>query len=199
MKKAAPLFYLMAFLVSFSSCELLKPKEEKIDIPEGITLEQLQETRYKYKTESAYKDSYLFQNKNEQAVITLFNVIKYHIRDNSKNVGDNFDYYVMDIGVDNPSKQAFKINAFTKSCYLSNSDSTWKYNHLESVLKIYYLQTDSSGVDTSYMNRFYRDVLAPRDFIRTKLFAFEVPKEDENPLFFHYSLGNQNYSLNVRK
>ncbi len=180
------------------SCNYFNQKEDEIEVPKGITYEQLKEARYKYKIEKAYKDQHLVQSKTNDAIITLFDVIKYHIKDEKGNFGEGINYYIFDIGIDNPSNTTFNAAAFTNSCYLSNEDSTYRYPKQLSALKIYYMQTDSSAMDTSYINRFLNEAMPSRDFIRAKLFAFEVLDEDKHPLFFRYKIGNQDFVYKVR-
>ena len=189
----------LTFSLFTISCNLLKPNEEKIDIPEGITEEQLQEARYKYKKENAYKEKYVQQSKTDSATITIFNVINYNIRDNNSNIGDGFDYYIFDIGIDNPTAHTFNIGAFTNSCFLSNENTDTHYSNVGMVLKMYYLQSDSSSIDLDYINRFYMKTMPAKEFYRAKLFAFEVSKEDKSPIIFHYNIGNQPFEYIVRE
>ena len=54
-------YYLLFILISVlaTSCKFLKNEDpNKIDIPEDLTEEQLQETRYRYKYENAYKEKF---------------------------------------------------------------------------------------------------------------------------------------------
>ena len=63
---------------------------------------------------------------------------------------------------------------------------------------MYYLQSDSSEMDMDYMKRFYANQMPPKEFYRTRMFAFEVSKDDRNPLYFRYKIGDQLYSYKVR-
>lgn len=196
--KHTALFIVIGFSVLVSSCDLFRSNQEKIEIPAGITEEQLQDARYKYKRDAAYKEKYLYQNKTDSTVITIFNIIKYNIKDDGTNIGEGYDYYIFDIGVDNPNNYAFNIGSFVKSCHLTNQNPIYLYSNVGFALKMYYLQSDSSSVDMDYMNRFYTNAMPAKDFLRTKLFAFEVSKQDKDPLFFHYRIGNQKYEFKVR-
>lgn len=196
MKKSLllPLVCLLA-----ASCEFFQKEDpNKITIPEGITQEQLQDERYRFKRDKSYKEKFLYQNKTDSAVITIYNVITYQIKDNQTNIGDGFDYYIFDISVDNPSQSPFNIGAFVKSCYLSNQNPEYIYSNIGFALKMFYLQSDSSSIDMEYTKRFYTNQMPEKEFYRTKLFAFEVSKDDKNPLFFHYNIGNQKYEYKVR-
>ena len=48
------------------------------------------------------------------------------------------------------------------------------------------------------MKRFYANQMPPKEFYRTRMFAFEVSKDDRNPLYFRYKIGDQLYSYKVR-
>jgi hypothetical protein len=62
----------LLFVLVTTSCEFFKSKDEDaIDIPKGITAEQLQDTRYKFKRDKSYKQQFLNQQKTDSAVITI--------------------------------------------------------------------------------------------------------------------------------
>ena len=196
--KIYPFVFLLLVLTA-TSCNFFKSKDEDaIDIPKGITAEQLQDTRYKFKRDKSYKQQFLNQQKTDSAVITIYNIINYQIKDDEANIGEGFDYYIFDISVDNPTSQPFHIGNFTKSCYLTNENPEYLYSNVGFALKMYYLQSDSSEIDMEYTKRFYSDIMPAKEFYRTKLFAFEVSKEAKDPLFFHYSIGSQKFTYKVR-
>ena len=115
--KIYPFVFLLLVLMA-TSCDFFKSEDEDaIDIPKGITAEQLQDTRYKFKRDKSYKQQFLNQQKTDSAVITIYNIINYQIKDDEANIGEGFDYYIFDISVDNPTSQPFHIGNFTKSCY----------------------------------------------------------------------------------
>jgi hypothetical protein len=175
----------------------LEKDETKIEIPEG-TEEQLQEQRYQYKHSNAYKEQFLHQEKTPDVLVTLFNVINYQIKDESGNIGEGYNYYIIDLGIDNFNTKPFPIAAFTKSCHLTTSDPTYLFSNVGFALKMYSLQTDSSEMDLSYVKRFYQDTMPGKEFYRAKLFAYEVSKEEKDALYFRYTVGNQKYEYKVR-
>src|SRR4051812_4869360 len=118
MKKFCYLFPLI--LLSLNACKYFSHDENEINIPENVTEEQLQAQRYKYKRDNAYKQQFVQQEKTESAIITLFNVIPYQIKDEAAtNIGEGFTYYIIDLGVDNFTDKPFNIGTFTKSCHLT--------------------------------------------------------------------------------
>lgn len=185
-------------LLLFSSCKFFEKNENEIHIPEGITQQQLQEQRYQYKTQNAYKEDFIQQDKTDSVTVTVFNAIDYQMKDDGTSIGEGYDYYIMDIGVDNVSEHPFKIGAFTKSCHLTTSDPKYLFSNVSFALKMYFLQSDSSEIDMSYIKKFYLDTMSPKDFYRAKIFAYEVSKEEKDALFFHYSIGNQKFEVKVR-
>lgn len=193
-------FLFMISIMLVCACEFIKPKNDKIEIREGITMEQLQEERYTFKTEQAYKNHFVHQTKNDNVIVTIFNVIKYNIRDDEmmNSASEDFDYYIFDIGLDNPSTKPFNALAFTKSCMLTNENPSNQYASLNYVFNMYNLQTDSAQVDTTYLHRFMNNAMPGRDFIRAKMFAFEVMKEDKSALYFRYKIDNKDYAYKVR-
>lgn len=198
MKKNHLLFIFLTILIS--SCEFFKKEDENaIEIPKGITEEQLQDTRYKFKRDKSYNQKYLYQNKTDSAIVTIYDVINYQIKDdNGSNIGEGYNYYVFDISVDNPTNYPFNIGSFTKSCYLTNQNPIYLYSNVGFALKMFYLQSDSSEIDMEYTKRFYMDAMPAKEFYRTKLFAFEVSKTDKDALFFHYAIGSRKYEFKVR-
>lgn len=198
MKKHTYLFILL-FTLLVSACQFLKQEDSnKIDIPEGITEEQLQDARYKYKRDLSYKEKYLYQNKTDSAIITVYNVINYEIKDEVANIGEGYIYYIFDISVDNPTNHDFNIGAFTKSCYLGNNNPIYAYSNVGFALKMYHLQSDSAQIDMEYIKKFYEPTMPAKQFYRGKLFCYEVIKTDKEPLFFRYKIGNQKYEFKVR-
>lgn len=187
-------------LVSATSCQLFNKQEEgHIDIPTNLSQEQLQDMRYKFKRDKSYQQKFLYQNKTDSAIVTVYNVISYQIKDDqATNIGDGFDYYIFDISVDNPTTQPFNIGNFSKSCRLTNEDPQYMYSNVGFALKMFYLQSDSSEIDMEYTKRFYLDQMPAKEFYRTRLFAFEVSKDDKNPLYFRYNIGSQQYAYKVR-
>ncbi len=200
MKISSYTFLFICFITFTTGCEFFKKEDpNKIEIPEGVTQEQLQDARYKFKRDKSYNQKYLYQNKTDSAIITIYNVITYNIKDDDgSNIGEGYNYYIFDISVDNPNKQPFNIGSFTKRCYLTNQNPAYLYSNVSFALKMYYLQSDSSEIDMEYTKRFYSDIMPEKEFYRTKLFAFEVSKDDKDPLFFHYSIGNQKFEFKVR-
>ena len=193
------LILISTVFILLGSCNLFKQEDENaIEIPESVTQEQLQNDRYIFKRDKAYKQKYLYQNKTDSAVITIFDVIRYHIKDDETKIGEGFEYYIFDISVDNPTMQKFRIADFTNSCYLSNLDSEYHYSNVGMALKMYYLQSDSAEIDMEYTKRFYTQTMPEKEFLRNKLFAFEVSLEDKNPLIFHYTVGAQKFEYKVR-
>jgi hypothetical protein len=197
MNKYAYLLPLMLMLLS-SSCKYFGKDENEILIPEGTTQEQLQEQRYAFKHDKAYKEQFLHQEKTDSALITIFNVIPYQIKDETANVGEGFDYYIIDIGVDNFTKHPFPIASFTKSCHLTTSDTSYRFSNIGFALKMHSLQTDSSEMDLSYITKFYQLEMPAKELYRVKLFAYEVSKEEKDALIFHYKVGNQKYEYKIR-
>lgn len=197
MKKNPVLFILL--LIFVSSCEFFKSEDENaIEIPKGITQEQLQDARYKFKRDKSYNQKYLYQNKTDSATITIYDIINYQMKDDGANIGEGYNYYIFDISVDNPTNHPFNIGAFTKSCYLTNQNPVYLYSNVGFALKMYFIQSDSSEIDMEYIKRFYTDIMPAKEFYRTKLFAFEVSKTDKDPLFFHYAIGSQKFEFKVR-
>ncbi len=197
MKKHQLLFIFLVFV--FTSCEFFKNEDENtIEIPKGITQEQLQDARYKFKRDKSYNQKYLYQNKTDSATITIYDIINYQMKDDGANVGEGYNYYIFDISVDNPTNYPFNIGSFTKSCYLTNQNPIYLYSNVGFALKMYFIQSDSSEIDMEYIKRFYTDIMPAKEFYRTKLFAFEVSKTDKDPLFFHYAIGSQKYEFKVR-
>jgi hypothetical protein len=194
-------YYLLFILISVlaTSCKFLKNEDpNKIDIPEDLTEEQLQETRYRYKYENAYKEKFIYQNKTDSAIITIYNVINYEIKDEVANVGDGYTYYIIDISVDNPAKQEFNISTFTKSCYLGNNKPDYAYSNVGFALKMYHLQSDSAQIDMNYISKFYEPTMPAKQFYRGKLFCYEVSKTDKEPLFFRYKIAGKQYEFKIR-
>lgn len=199
MKKNKFILLLFAFILFTTSCEFFQKEDEnKIEIPKGITQAQLQEARYKFKRDKSYQQKYLYQNKTDSAIITIYNVVDYQIKDNETNIGEGYRYYIFDISVDNPTNHNFNIGAFSKSCYLTNNNPIYSYSNVGFALKMYYLQSDSSDLDMEFIKRFYLDTMPAKEFLRAKLFAFEVSLKDKDPLFFHYKIGNQTFEFKVR-
>jgi hypothetical protein len=198
MKKSV--FILLAAGCFFlSSCDFFKTKDENyIEIPEGITDEQLQEQRYTYKRDISYKEKFLHQSKADSAVVTIYNVINYQVKDETENISDGFSYYIFDLSVDNFTGQPFNIAGFTRSCYLSNSDATFAYSNVGYALKMYFLQSDSTELDMPYLSKFFQETMPAKEFYRTKIFAYEVSKQDKEPLIFHYRIGNQKFEYQIR-
>ena len=197
MKKHQLLFIFLVFV--FTSCEFFKNEDENaIEIPKGITQEQLQDARYKFKRDKSYSQKYLYQNKTDSAIITIYDIINYQMKDDGANVGEGYNYYIFDISVDNPTNYPFNIGSFTKSCYLTNQNPIYLYSNVGFALKMYFIQSDSSEIDMEYVKRFYTDIMPAKEFYRTKLFAFEVSKTDKDPLFFHYAIGSQKFEFKVR-
>ncbi|MDB5228866.1 MAG: hypothetical protein JWN78_3059 [Bacteroidota bacterium] len=193
------LYLLLITLTLFiSSCKYFEKNEGEIHIPEGITEQQLQEQRYKYKTENAYKEEFIHQDKTDSVTVTVFNAITYQMKDDGTSIGEGYDYYIMDIGVENFSYHPFRVGAFTKSCHLTTSDPKYLFSNVSFALKMYFLQSDSAEIDMSYIKKFYLDTMAPKDFYRAKVFAYEVSKEEKDALFFHYTIGNQKFEVKVR-
>lgn len=193
------LLLLAAGSMIFVSCDFFKTKDENyIEIPEGITDEQLQEQRYTHKRDLSYKEKFLHQSKADSAIVTIYNVINYQVKDETENISDGYTYYIFDLSVDNFTNQPFHIAGFTKSCYLSNSDPKFAYSNVGYALKMYFLQSDSSEADMPYLNKFFQDVMPPKEFYRTKLFAYEVSMQDKEPLIFHYRIGNQKFEYQIR-
>jgi len=198
MKKIHLLFILFIAL-AVSACKFLENDDPtKVHIPEGVTEEQLQDARYKYKRDNSYKEKYLYQNKTDSAIVTIYNVINYQIRDEVANIGDGYNYYIFDISVDNPNMHEFNIGSFTKSCYLGNNNPIYAYSNVGFALKMYHLQSDSSQIDMEYLSKFYLPTMPAKEFYRGKIFCFEVSKTDKDPLFFRYKIGSQKYEFKVR-
>lgn len=194
-------YHIFIILVTIlaTSCDFFKTAEDgKIEIPKGITEEQLQDARYKFKRDKSYAQKYLYQNKTDSAIITIYDIINYVMKDDGTSIGEGYTYYIFDISVDNFTNQEFNIGGFTKSCYLTNQNPIYSYSNVGFALKMYHLQADSAQIDMEYTKRFYMDKMPPKDFYRTKLFAFEVSNEDKDPLFFHYRIGTQKYEFKVR-
>jgi len=189
------LFYLT------TSCQLLSNNtEDKIELPTEISQEQLQHMRYTFKRDKAYKQKFLYQEKTDAAIVTIYNVINYQIKDNqSSNIGEGFEYLIFDISIDNPTSQPFNIDDFTKSCRLTNADSNYLYSNIGFALKMFYLQSDSAEIDLEYTKRFYQKQMPPKEFYRSRLFAFEVSKDDKNPLYFRYNIFNKQFIFKVRE
>ena len=161
MKKG--IIYLPIILLLAVSCEFFKNAEDgKVEIPKGITEEQLQDARYKFKRDKAYAQKYLYQNKTDSVIITVFNIINYQMKDDGTNIGEGYDYYIFDISVDNFTNQNFNIGNFTKSCYLTNQNPIYAYSNIGFALKMYHLQADSAEIDMEYTKRFYTDIKPPK-------------------------------------
>lgn len=183
-----------------TSCQLFNQNNEN-DLSEqrNLSEKQLQDIRYKFKREKAYKKKPLYQNKTDSAIISIYNIINYKIKDEEvSNIGSGFSYFIFDISVDNYTQHPFDIGNFTKSCRLTSNQPDYLYSNVGYALKMYYLQSDSSEMDMDYMKRFYANQMPPKEFYRTRMFAFEVSKDDRNPLYFRYKIGNQLYSYKVR-
>ncbi|MFN8297178.1 MAG: hypothetical protein U0T69_13350 [Chitinophagales bacterium] len=196
--KYSSLLLCAVLIVTVSSCDFFNNKQDKIEIPEGVTEEQLAEQRYTFKRDNAYKEKFIYQNKTDSATISIFNVIRYEMKDDGTSIGEGYEYFIFDIAIDNYTKYPFHIGSFTKSCHLSNSNPDFAYSNVGFALKMYHLQADSAQIDMEYTKRFYIDTMPAKEFYRTKLFAFEVSKEDKEPLFFRYKIGNQKYEYQVR-
>jgi hypothetical protein len=177
---------------------LFEDNNNKINIPEGITEEELEAQRYAHKMKMAYKDKYLYQQKADDMVVTLFNVIPYQIKEEGPGIGDGFIYYIIDIGLENKSNTTFNTETFTKSCHLTTTDSTYRFSNFSSVLKMYSIQTDSSELDDSNNQNFYKDNMPPKEFYRAKLLAYEVSLEEKDALYFQFMIGNKNYRFKIR-
>ncbi|MCC6515069.1 MAG: hypothetical protein IT275_01820 [Chitinophagales bacterium] len=191
---------LLIVVLIFTACELFKQnEEEKIEIPEGVTQQQLQNERYLFKRNKSYNNKFLHQTKTDSAVITIYDIIHYQIKDKESSIGNDAVFYIFDISVDNPTDKPFKIADFTNSCFLSNEDENYHYSNVGMALKMYYLQSDSAQIDMEYTKRFYTQTMPEKEFYRTKLFAFEVSTEDKHPLFLHYQIGAQKFQYQVRK
>jgi hypothetical protein len=197
--KKHTLIFILFITFATSACQFLKLDDpNKIDIPQGVTEEELQDARYKYKRDLSYKEKHIYQNKTTDATITIYNVINYQIKDEIANVGDGFEYLIFDISVDNPTNNTFNISDFSKSCYLGNSTPNFAYSNVGFALKMYHLQSDSAQIDMEYIKRFYEPTMPAKQFYRGKLFCYEVSKEDKEPLFFRYKIGEQTYEYKVR-
>lgn len=197
MKNYYFIFFILIALIA--SCKFLEPDDpNKVDIPEGITEEQLQDARYKYKRDLSYKEKFLYQNKTDSAIITIFDVIRYQIKDEISSIGEGYTYYIFDISVDNPTMHDFNIGAFTKSCYLGNNTPTYAYSNIGFALKMYHLQSDSSQIDMEYIKKFYEPTMPAKQFYRGKIFCYEVIDTDKNPLYFRYKIGSRIYEYKVR-
>ncbi len=199
-KKFGFLVISLGFIVSLPSCKYIGLKDPyKVEIPDTrITPEQAHEERYGNKINENRKSEFLHQTKDDGVTFTLFNVIKYNIVDQETNVGEGFDYYILDIGIDNSNHQAFDISRFTSSCHLSNEDSSFSYTNIPNILKMYSLQRDSSEMDIEAVKNFLNDTMPGRDFYRAKLLAYEVSAEDKNPLIFHYTIHGKKYAYPIR-
>lgn len=198
MKKYPILFILFVSLAN-TACKFLEKEDvTKVDIPEGITEEQLENTRYTYKRDNAYKEKPIYQNKTESVIISIFNVINYQIKDEIANVGEGYSYYIFDISIDNPTTEEFNIGAFTKSCYLGNNEPNYAYSNVGFALKMYHLQSDSAQLDMNYISKFYEPTMPRKQFYRGKLFCYEVSKEDKGPLYFRYKINGKEYEYKVR-
>lgn len=199
--KIYSLTVVLFFMLLTTSCQLLSNKaEDKIELPTELSQEQLQNMRYTFKRDKAYKQKFLYQEKTDAAIVTIYNVINYQIKDNqSINIGEGFEYLIFDISIDNPTSQPFNIDDFTKSCRLSNADSNYLYSNIGFALKMYYLQSDSAEIDLEYTKRFYQKQMPPKEFYRSRLFAFEVSKDDKNPLYFRYNIFNKQFTFKVRE
>jgi len=191
---------IILIILSATSCQLFNKHDEGyIDIPTNLTQEKLQDMRYKYKRDKSYQQTFLYQNKTSSAIVTIYKVISYQIKDEqASNIGEGFDYYIFDISVDNPNSRSFNIGNFSKSCRLTNEDPQYMYSNVGFALKIFYLQSDSSEIDMEYTKRFYLEQMPAKEFYRTRLFAFEVSKDDKNALYFRYNIGSQQYAYKVR-
>jgi len=198
--KRYQLLFIVLLTLATAACKYFETEDpNKITIPEGVTEEQLQDARYKYKTENSYKDKYLYQNKTDSAIITIYDVIQYNIKDQADiDIGAGYNYYIFDISVDNPTNHDFNIGAFTKSCYLGNNNPIYAYSNVGFALKMYHLQSDSAQINMDYVKKFYEPLMPAKQFYRGKLFCFEVSKEDKDPLFFRYKIGGQKYEFKVR-
>ncbi len=199
--KIYSLTVVLFFMLLTTSCQLLSNKaEDKIELPTELSQEQLQNMRYTFKRDKAYKQKFLYQEKTDAAIVTIYNVINYQIKDNqSSNIGEGFEYLIFDISIDNPTSQPFNIDDFTKSCRLTNADSNYLYSNIGFALKMFYLQSDSAEIDLEYTKRFYQKQMPPKEFYRSRLFAFEVSKDDKNPLYFRYNIFNKQFIFKVRE
>lgn len=192
------LLTLFTFVVT-SSCDLFKTKDENyVDIPEGLTEEQLQEQRYTYKRDKSYREKFLQQSKTDSAIVTIYNIIDYKVKDETENISEGFSYLIVDLSIDNFTNQPFNLSGFIKSCHLSNSDPEFAYSNVSYALKMYHLQSDSAEIDMSNIQKFFQEVMPPKEFYRAKLFAYEVSRDDKEPLFFNYRIGNQKFEYKVR-
>ena len=197
--KKYPILFIILITLSTTACKFFEEEDSnKITIPEGITEEQLENTRYNYKRDNAYKEKPIYQNKTESVTISIFNIINYQIKDEIANVGDGYNYYIFDISVDNPTTNDFNIGAFTKSCYLGNEQANYAYSNVGFALKMYHLQSDSSQIDMNYISKFYEPKMPRKQFYRGKLFCYEVSKEDKGALFFRYKIDGKEYEYKVR-
>lgn len=193
-------FIIAALCLSlFASCDLFKEEEqETITIDPNITEEQLQDSRYQFKKEQAYKEKFLHQTKTEQATITIHNVIPYRIQDEGTNIGEGFTYYIFDISIDNFSAQSYPIGDFTKSCSLGNGEPDYAFSNVGFALKMYYLQSDSAETQMPFVEKFYQANMPPHEFYRAKIFAYEVSDDNKTPLIFHFRSGGKTYDFTVK-
>ncbi len=189
---------ILTFTVT-TSCEYFKTKDSNyIDIPEGLTDEQLQEQRYAYKRDKSYREKFLQQSKTDSAIVTIYSIIDYKVKDETENISEGFSYLIVDLSVDNFTNQPFYLAGFIKSCHLSNSSPEYAYSNVSYALKMYHLQSDSSEIDMSNIQKFFQETMPPKEFYRAKLFAYEVSRDDKEPLFFNYKIGNQKFEYKVR-
>lgn len=193
------LFYICLILFTTYSCKFFESEDsDKIVIPEGVTEEQLENARYTYKRDNAYKEKPIYQNKTSSVIVSIFNVINYQIKDEVANIGEGYNYYIFDIAVDNPTDKEFNIGAFTKSCYLGNDTPNYAYSNVSYALKMYHLQSDSAQIDLNHINKFYQETMPRKQFYRDKLFCYEVSKEDRGSLYFRYKIDGKEYEYKFR-
>src|SRR6478752_1228163 len=93
--------YILLFAALTTSCKYFENHEGEVKIP-NLSEEELQDQRYKTKRDNNYKDEFLHQDKTENAIVTIFNVFPYQIRDEAANIGEGFSYMIVDLAVDNP-------------------------------------------------------------------------------------------------
>jgi hypothetical protein len=195
---------LVILLISWSllplSCKYFGLNDPyKIEMPENrISPEQAHEEKYENAINESHKFQPLTETKTEDVRFILYNAIKYNIIDPETNVGEGFDYYIMDIGIDNFSKNAFNIREFTNSCKLTNDTPDFAYQNIPNILKMYALQRDSTELDFQAVRNFTYDTIPGRTYCRAKLFAYEVSTDDKSPLYFHYKLNGKEYKYEIR-
>ncbi len=199
MKRFLNFVTLLLLISLFNACNLFQNNNNnRIDLQEGMTDEQLEAQRYAHKIKNAYKDKHLYQQQTDNILITLFNVITYQIKEEGPGIGDGFTYYIIDLGIENKSETPFDIATFTKNCKLSTSDSSYLFSNVSFALNMYSLQTDSSALDSSYIQNFHKDNMPSKEFYRAKLFAYEVSNTEKDALFFRYNVGNKKHEFKIR-